>query len=78
MKTRENRCSAGVGSMTQALKAQRALAGEAIPANVIKMPSSSLGKGCTYGIGFGCEQSGNVRTILERSRIAVKQWNTEN
>ncbi len=75
MMTPQMRCSAGVGSMTQAMKAQQVLAKEAIPSHVMKMPSSR--KGCTYGIGFDCVQEGNVRRLLEKASIGIKQWNTE-
>ena len=69
-------CSAAIGSITQAMKAQRALAEAAIPTTVIKYESSGSGnKGCIYGLSFSCSQSNNVQTVLSHERIRVKQWN---
>ena len=67
-------CSAAIGSMTQAQKAQRALAEAAIPATVVKWESSSRLLGCVYGVRFACAQTNNVRTVLASARISVKQW----
>ncbi len=68
-------CSADLGSVTYAMKAQRVLGDAAIPSSVIKLESSSRNRGCTYGIRFSCQQKNNVRTVLEAARISVKQWN---
>lgn len=70
-------CSAAIGSVTQAMKAQRALAQAAIPATVVKWEASSRLRGCTYGVRFSCLQQKNVQTVLASARIAVKQWNDE-
>ena len=69
-------CSAELGSMTQAMKAQKALAAAAIPSTVVKSDSSSSGRGCSYGIRFSCGQEQNVRTVLKNARIGIKRWNT--
>ncbi len=68
-------CSAAIGSVTQAQKAQRALAEAAIPATVVKWENSSRLLGCVYGVRFACAQANNVRTVLASARISVKQWN---
>ncbi len=68
-------CNAAIGSVTLAMKAQQALAQAAIPVTVIKLEASSSRRGCIYGIGYSCLQEYNVRTVLESSRIPVKQWN---
>ena len=68
-------CSAAIGSMTQAQKAQRVLAEAAIPSMVIKWENSSRLLGCVYGVRFSCGQAKNVRTVLASARISVKQWN---
>ena len=74
MKGYERDCSAELGSVTYAMKAQKTLAAAAIPSTVIRSESSSSRRGCTYGIRFSCPQTNNVRTILESARIPVKQW----
>ncbi len=73
MNGNDRNCSAELGSVTAAMKAQRALATAAIPSAVVKIESSSR-RGCTYGIRFSCNQLGNVRTVLSAARISVKQW----
>lgn len=75
MKIPDRDCYAELGSMTYAMKAQKALAAAAIPATIIKSESSSSRHGCTYGIRFSCQQENNVRTVLAAARITVKQWN---
>ena len=70
-------CSAELGSVTAAMKAQRALAEAAIQSTVIKSESASHRSGCTYGIQFSCLQVRNVRTVLEAAHIPVKQWITQ-
>lgn len=67
-------CTAVIGSMTLAMKAQSALAEAAIRANVTKVSSSETHNGCAYGVDFPCSQSGNVRTVLSRAGIRVRQY----
>lgn len=77
MERKQRDCSAELGSVTYAMKAQQALATAAIPSTVMKTESSSLRRGCSYGIRFSCNQEANVRAVLSAARISVKQWNTE-
>ena len=65
-------CSALIGSPTIAMKAQSVLATAAIPASVIKQETP---RGCVHGIRFSCSQINNVKSVLSRERIRVKQWN---
>lgn len=75
MKDFNGGCKADIGSLTMAMKAQRLLGVAAIPTTVIKINSSSGGiRGCSYGLKFSCPQEYNVRTVLERERIRVKEW----
>lgn len=74
MKEGAGSCSAELGSMTYAMKAQRALSDAAIPSAVYKTDSSPSRRGCSYGIRFSCAQEKNARRILERARISVKAW----
>ena len=71
---RRGECTAVLGSMTIALQAEKALANAAIHANVTKVSSSGSEKGCAYGITYPCAQEENVRVILARSGLAVKQY----
>ena len=70
-------CSAALGSVTQAMKAQKILAAAAIPSTVVKWEASSRLRGCVYGVEYSCQQQRNVETVLASARIAVKQWNDE-
>ena len=72
MKEASGGCSALLGSLTLAMKAQSILATAAIPATVIKRETQ---RGCIHGIQFSCAQEGNVNAVLSRERIKVKQWN---
>lgn len=67
-------CTAVIGSMTQAMKAQSILAEAAIRASLTKISSSKTTGGCAYGVDFPCTQSGNVRTILERAGVRVREY----
>ncbi|MBQ9086496.1 MAG: DUF3343 domain-containing protein [Clostridia bacterium] len=77
MMEKSGSCTAELGSMTHAMKAQRALANAAIPVTVYKSESSSSRRGCSYGIRYSCPQEKNVRTVLAGARITVKEWNVE-
>ena len=70
-------CSAAIGSVTQAMKAQKALAEAAIPSTVIKWEASSRLRGCTYGVRYSCQQARNVQTVFAAARIVPKQWSGE-
>ncbi len=67
-------CTAVIGSMTMAMKAQSALSDAAIRANIAKISSSETHNGCAYGVDFPCTQSSNVRMILSRAGIRVRQY----
>ena len=62
-------CSLPLGSMTQAIKARRALAGSDITVTVKKLSTGDRGRGCIYGIEYPCEISGNVRAVLVRNGV---------
>ena len=69
-----NNCTVAIGSMTQAMKAQKALNAAAIPSTVIKSDSQRA-RGCIYGLAFSCLQSDNVRHVLSQTGTKVKEWN---
>lgn len=68
------KCTAVIGSMTQAMKAQSLLADAAIRATVVKVSSGKTHNGCAYGVDFPCTQSGSVRTVLDQGGIRVRQY----
>lgn len=65
-------CFCVIGSMTQAMKAQRILSAAAIHARVEKADSATTRRGCAYAIYYPCEQDANVRAILRQSGIRIK------
>ena len=67
-------CTAVTGSMTMAMKAQKALSREAIRANTVKVSGSANGKGCVYGIEFDCPLLGNVKAVLDGAGVEVKEF----
>ena len=71
-------CYAEMGSVTAAMKAEKALAAAAIPCEVIKKEGTARGRGCVFGIGFSCSQSNNVRAVLRAARINPRAWNDGN
>lgn len=75
MKNEHYVCSATVGSLTQAMKAQGALSSAAIPSEIIKTEKNSSRRGCVYSLGFSCAQEGNVKTVLSAANIRVSSWN---
>ena len=67
-------CTAVVGSMTQAMRAQTVLSEAAIRSTLTKISSAKTHNGCAYGVDFPCAQSGNVRAVLERAGIRVREY----
>lgn len=65
-------CRLSAGSMTAAMKSQRALARNAIRVNVVKISSSENDRGCIYGIEFPCVLLGNIRSALDAAGIALR------
>ena len=76
MKRRNTQCTAEMPSLTQALRAEEALALAAIPSRVTKLETSSR-RGCVYGISFACAQESNVRMILQNAGIPIKSIASE-
>ncbi len=67
-------CTAVIGSMTQAMKAQSALSEAAIRATVVKVSSTRTHNGCAYGVDFPCTRSGNVQTVLTQAGVKVREY----
>lgn len=70
----ESGCMAIIGSMTQAIRAQRVLASAAIRAEVIKADSGDVRRGCAYALSYPCAQGGNVRIALKSGGIRVRAY----
>ena len=71
------KCLAVMGSMTQAMRAQKVLAGAAVRAEVVKADSAHTSRGCAYALSYPCSQENNVRTILSSARIRVRDFYRE-
>ena len=67
-------CTAVTGSMTMAMKAQRALSKNAIRATAVKVSQGSADRGCIYGVEFDCPLLGNVKNVLQTAGIEVKEY----
>jgi len=64
-----NICTIVTGSITSAMKAQKALAASAIQSTVVKLDSSTTRRGCAYGLEVNCNQISNVHTVLTNAKI---------
>ncbi len=70
-------CVAVVGSMTQALRAQKVLANAAVRADLIKADSAHTRRGCAYALSYPCLQENNVRTVLASAGIRIHDFYRE-
>ena len=67
-------CTAVIGSMTMAMRAQTVLAEAAIRAAVVKVSSAKSTGGCAYGVDFPCTQMSNAKTVLGGAGIRVREY----
>ena len=67
-------CTAVTGSMTMALKAQRALSKEAIRATARKVSKSINNTGCIYGVEFDISLMAKARAVLEKAGVDVVEY----
>ncbi|MBQ9784129.1 MAG: DUF3343 domain-containing protein [Clostridia bacterium] len=74
MHEQQDGCLAVIGSMTQAIRAQRVLAGAAIRAEVVKADTSDVRRGCAYALSYPCAQGANVRTVLKNGGVRVRAY----
>ena len=77
MQSNFNECLAVMGSMTQAMRAQKVLAGAAVRADVVKADSAHTRRGCAYALSYPCAQENNVRSILAGAGIRVREYYRE-
>ena len=68
----QNKCVVSLGSVTVATRAQRLLAAAALYSEIVKLDDDALGKGCTYGLEFGCSSEGNVKAVLKNAGIRIR------
>ncbi|MBQ8545836.1 MAG: DUF3343 domain-containing protein [Clostridia bacterium] len=66
-------CVASVKSMTQAMKAKKALLNAYIDASVIKLDADLSKKGCSYGVKFDCVNLYAAENTLLKNRIQYNQ-----
>ena len=78
MSKNRGECIAEIGSMTQAMRAQGALAEMAIPSTIVKINSSKSNKGCAYGLSVDCNQMENAENVFDRTKVRVRKWKSEN
>ena len=62
-------CIAVIGSVTQAMRAQRILASASIRSSVVKADSAGIGGGCAYALSYSCDQDDNVKIVLHNAGI---------
>ena len=70
MKSEHYSCNVALGSVTEAMKAQRVLSSAAVSSEVIKVDRSR--RGCVYGVSFPCVQRGQVLSLLSAAGFSVK------
>lgn len=70
-------CLAVMGSMTQAMRAQKVLLGAAVRAEIVKADSAHTRRGCAYALSYPCSQENNVRTVLSSAGIRVRDFYRE-
>ena len=71
-------CSAVMGTLTNAQRAQKVLSSAAIPTSVGKLESSSTHRGCVWSVNFSCNQMQNVKSVLSSAGINVRSWEDDN
>ncbi len=67
-------CTAAIGSLTYAIKAQRALEKASVSAQTVKLDAARTRGGCAYGVSFPCEESRRVRAVIHAEKIPVKSY----
>ena len=70
-------CKLIIGSATQAIKASRLLTSFSIPAATIKISSSKVGNGCSFGTEFDCIYLVNAKKILAKEKIPFEEYKND-
>jgi hypothetical protein len=69
-----NICIATIPSLNICIKAQRALAENAIFRKIVSIDPKLTKRGCAYGIEISCTEEQRVRSILRRVGIFPSQF----
>ena len=64
------KCVFSIGSVTHAMKAQKALNQAAVPSKVVKTKSEQRGRGCLYGVEIDCMYRNVAMQILSSYGIS--------
>lgn len=67
-------CTAAIGSLTHAMKAQSALTADGIVSKIVKLDPSMTRKGCAYGIEYSCDDHKAVRSAFNTAKISVSSY----
>lgn len=65
---------AAIGSMTAAIKAQRALNAAGCHSEIVALSPSQTRRGCAFGIEYPKEIEGTVRRALRAAGIPVSEY----
>jgi len=65
-----NKCVFAIGSVTYAMRAQRALADSSVPSKVVKTKNEQRGRGCTYGVEVDCMYKNTAIRLLDSFGIS--------
>ena len=69
-----NICIATIPSLNMCIKAQKALAQNAIFCKIVSIDPKLTKRGCAYAIEFSCSEERNVKSILRRAGIYPSQF----
>ncbi|MBR4873707.1 MAG: DUF3343 domain-containing protein [Clostridia bacterium] len=67
-------CTAALGSLTYAIKAQRALVQAGLGCEIVKLDATMTRRGCAYGVEFSCADHRAVRAVMSREQIPVTHY----
>ena len=68
----ENECVATLGSVSQALRAQKLLRAVGIRSEILQADGAARRRGCAYALSFPCYQRQNVKSVLDGAGIRAK------
>ena len=66
------KCIFSIGSVTHAIKAQRALSDYSVPSKIVKTKTLENGRGCTYGIELDSGYRSFAAEVLKRFGIPYR------
>lgn len=67
-------CIAASGSMTRAVRAQRALLAAGIRAEVVALSPEDTRQGCAFGVEYPCTEERRARIALRNARVPISQY----